>query len=81
MGYHKRSITKGNFGDFSKIEEEWQELLDSREQGCKIMELCELSDLYGAISGYVQKHYGINMDDIKQMSELTASAFKDGSRK
>lgn len=81
MGYHKRDIKRGTYGDFSKIQEEWEELADAREQGAKLLELCELSDLYGAIAGYVEKHFGLTIEDIKQMSELTSSAFRDGERK
>jgi phosphoribosyl-ATP pyrophosphohydrolase len=81
MGYHKRKITRGQLGDFSKIQEEWEELLDAREQKAKILEICEFADLYGAIELYLQNKFGITMDDIKQMANLTKNAFKDGSRK
>jgi len=81
MGYHIKEIERGVFGDFSKIEEEWEELIDARSQNAIILELCEIADLYGAISGYVEKRFGMSMDDIKKMSELTSSAFKDGERK
>jgi len=81
MEYNINKIQKGIFGEFSKIQEEWDELTDARNQGGKILELCELSDLYGAIEGYIKNRYQISMDDLKQMSEMTQSAFLDGSRK
>jgi len=81
MGYHTRAIDKGVLGEFSKIQEEWEELLDARQQGAKVLELCELSDLYGAIDLYLTKQYGMSINDIKQMSEMTASAFMAGTRK
>lgn len=81
MGYHKREITRGVFGEFSKVQEEIEELQDAHEQGGKILELVELSDLYGAIEGYLQSYYGMTMEDIKQMSTMTSSAFKEGKRK
>ena len=81
MGYHKQVIRKGILGDFSKVEEEIQELQDAKAQGAKILILCELSDLYGAINHYLKKHHNLEMEDIKKMSELTEEAFKDGSRK
>jgi len=81
MGYHIREIKKGKFGDFSKVQEEWEELLDACEQNAKILELIELSDLYGAIEGYLNIKYGMTMDDIKKMSDMTSSAFKEGKRK
>ena len=46
------------------------------------MELCELSDIIGAITGYMEKHHsGYTLDELKVMAELTTSAFKDGSRR
>lgn len=81
MGYHKREIVKGTIGEFSKIQEEWDELIDAHEQEAKLLELCELSDLYGAIDAYVHNKYGMSIQDIKQMSDMTVSAFKEGKRK
>lgn len=79
-GYHVRNITRGEFGELSKIEEELEELLDAVEQDAKIMILCELADMYGAIEAYVEKHHNMTMDDIKKMSNLTKRAFLDGTR-
>lgn len=69
MGYHRKEIPKGVYGEFSKIEEEFLELKDACEQDAKIMELCEISDLYGAIEAYVETK-GLSMDDIKKMLGL-----------
>lgn len=80
MGYHKNKIKKGVLGELSKIQEELDELKDAEEQGVKILIHCELSDLYGAIREYANK-FGLSMDDLKQMSDLTESAFRDGQRK
>lgn len=52
-GYHLREIPRGTYGELSKIKEEIEEIEDSIAQGCKVMELVELSDLYGAIEGYL----------------------------
>ncbi|KKN66615.1 hypothetical protein LCGC14_0469500 [marine sediment metagenome] len=71
---------RGTYGDFSKVVEEIQELQDAHEQSAKIMVLCELADLYGAIEAYVWKHYKLTMKDINLMSELTKKAFEDGTR-
>lgn len=81
MGYHKKEIAKGIFGDFSKIQEEIEELLDAHEQGATIMELCEMSDLIGAMAGYAKKYHNITLEDLITMHTLTSAAFKDGSRK
>lgn len=80
MGYHKREIPRGKWKEFSKIEEEFVELQDAHEQGVKIMELCELADLYGAIEGYVEDKFGLTMKDIAAMNERTAAAFQSGAR-
>lgn len=49
MSYHLQSIHSGEYGEISKIEEELLELKDAKQQGVRIMELNELSDLLGAI--------------------------------
>lgn len=81
MAYHVREIPTGVYGDFSKIQEEYTELVDAIEQGSRILELVELSDLYGAIEGYIEKHFDMTMDDIRHMAEITRSSFQDGTRK
>ena len=80
MGYHNRKIKKGILGEFSKIEEEFQELQDGHQQGNKLLELCELADLQGAIEAYVAR-YNLTLEDLNAMKELTKRAFKDGSRR
>lgn len=48
-GYHLKEIPKGEFGEFSKVLEENFEYEDAMNQGCFLMALLELSDLYGAV--------------------------------
>lgn len=80
-GYHLRDIPRGTYGELSKIKEEIEEIEDSIEQGSKIMEIVELSDLYGAISGYLEKHHPtVTMEDLRIMSSITQRAFKSGAR-
>ncbi len=82
MGYHTKHIKKGVYGDISKIEEELEELKDAEQQSNKILSMVELSDLIGAIKGFVQKKYPfVSMEDLLKMSESTRSAFIDGTRK
>jgi hypothetical protein len=82
MGYHTREFEKGEYGEISKIKEEWEEFLDAHSQGARVLELCELADLYGAIAGYVEQNFpGMDMRDIAFMSEMTRSAFEEGKRK
>jgi hypothetical protein len=81
MGYHKAEITKGKFGELSKIQEELDELKDAIDQDVKLMALIEIADLYGALEGYLAKHFpSITMYDVLKMSELTKKAFQDGTR-
>lgn len=81
-GYHSKEISKGVLGEITKIAEELEELKDAHEQGNKILELCELADLVGAIKFYLQKHHpDIQMSDLLIMADATDKAFKDGSRK
>jgi hypothetical protein len=80
-GYHLREIKRGKYGDVSKIREELDELEDAEAQGCRIMALVEVADMYGAIVAYVQKHHpGTTMDDIILMYEVTRRAFENGHR-
>jgi hypothetical protein len=80
MGYHKREIKKGVLGEASKIQEELDELVDAEEQGNRILALCELADIYGALEELVTRKYGYTMEDLATMVHATASAFRDGSR-
>lgn len=81
MGYHKRPIIiKGTLGEVSKIEEEVDELKEALEQNNKILALCEIADLYGAIEA-VAERLGVNMEDVKSMAAATKRAFQCGDRK
>jgi hypothetical protein len=80
MGYHLRTITKRQVGTIEKVLEEVEEYQDAMEQGCEIMALVELSDIYGALQLVVEKH-NKTMEDLKAMATVTRRAFEDGSRK
>jgi len=80
-GYHIRPIRRGVFGALSKLVEELDEVADAEEQGVAIMVLVELSDLYGAMSGYLSKHFpDMSMDDLRDFSDVTQRAFRNGHR-
>ena len=79
MGYHKRKIAKGEIGEYSKIKEEFEELTDAHEQKNKVLIICELTDLVGAIEEYAKK-FNLTLEDLKSFSDLTKSAFKEGKR-
>ena len=79
MGYHTKEIQKGEFGKFSKIKEEFEELEDAYTQLDSILIICELSDLYGAIEEYI-KIWNLDMISLKNFSDKTKSAFKEGKR-
>ena len=81
-GYHFADIPKGDYGTISKIQEELLELQDAMDQGNKIMALTELSDLYGAIEGFIERNsLGVTMRDLEIMSHATKRAFESGHRK
>ena len=81
MGYHKAVIKKGIVGELSKIREELDEVQDAMDQNASIMALVELSDVYGALECYLVRNFrGFTMNDLKIMSDLTKSAFRDGER-
>lgn len=80
MGYHLRQIKKGILGTPSKISEEVDELEEALEQDNRILALCELSDIYGALEMVAEK-LGVTMSEVIKMSDATKRAFKDGSRK
>lgn len=80
-GYHITVIPRGVYGDSSKIVEELNEFLDAEEQGVSLMALQELSDIIGAIDGYLKHHHpSINLSDLVKMSEVTTRAFQSGQR-
>lgn len=82
MGYHKRDIPRGQYGEISKIMEEAEEVLDALEQENKLMILLELSDMIGAIEGYLKLHQpNVTLNDLIIMKEATERAFKSGKRK
>lgn len=80
MAYHKRKIKKGVVGEFSKIREEFEELEDAFEQSDKVLQICEMTDLLGAIEAYSKKEFNIELKDLKAFSDKTKKAFKEGKR-
>lgn len=81
MGYHIMDIPRGHYGEASKVMEEALEFQDAVNQGVVLMALVELSDLYGAIQGYLEQHFpGLTMEDLAKMSEVTRRAFASGTR-
>lgn len=82
IGYHSYEIPRGEPGEFSKVDEEFLEFKDAIDQGVKVMQLCELSDLLGAIELWLERHHpSIMLDDLIHMSDLTRRAFANGRRK
>lgn len=79
MGYHKNVIPKGKLGEFSKIEEEFLELKDAFQQNHKILQICELADIIGAIEEYGKK-FNLTLEDIIQMKDSTKESFEEGKR-
>lgn len=82
MGYHTIEIPRGTYGEISKIVEETTELVDAESQNNKIMVLIELSDIIGAIDGYLENKYdgSVSLEDLIEMSKATKRAFESGER-
>lgn len=80
MGYHARDVKKGEYGKFSKVIEEFEELLDAHDQEDPVLELCEMSDLIGAMDGYAVSNYGIGIDKLVSFMCKTKQSFKEGKR-
>jgi hypothetical protein len=81
QGYHKATITRGVFGEDSKIFEEVDEFADALDQGVAIMAIVELTDMVGAIKGWLAKHHpSITLADLDAMSEVTKRVFETGYR-
>ena len=78
-GYHTHEIKKGVLGEFSKVEEEFEELEDAYSQDDPIMILCECSDLIGAIKCFIKK-FNITLEDLINFNDKTENAFKSGKR-
>lgn len=80
VGYHTTPITKGTYGELSKVREELEEAEDAEKQGAKIMLQCELADLFGALRAYAAK-CGLSVSDLTIMADATERAFTAGERK
>lgn len=81
IGYHKAKITRGVFGEDTKIFEEIDEFADALDQGVQIMALVELSDLIGAIEGWLAKHHPtVTLADLAAMAAVTRRVFENGHR-
>lgn len=81
MSYHVNEIDKGVLGEFSKIKEEFQELQDAVEQEDRILQICELTDLIGAIEEFSNSKFRLTLTDLITFSNKTKSAFQEGKRK
>ena len=78
-GYHINKIERGTLGESTKIDEEYQELVDALSQDNKIMAIQELSDLLGAIEEFLKK-FNLTLDDLIKMKDATKRAFENGRR-
>jgi hypothetical protein len=80
-GYHLKPITRGVYGEPSKIKEEMDEFFDALEQSNPVMAFTELSDAIGAIEGWLEKnHPTITLHDLIRMKDATNRAFAAGHR-
>lgn len=76
FSFHKRPIApEGVLGEFSKIEEEVDEMREGIEQGDRMLVLIELCDLLGAVDEYAKKQYNLSLAELAQYVEKY-SAFR-----
>lgn len=69
--FHQRTITRGKYGELSKVLEEVEEALDAEEQGHRLMLLIELSDIIGAVEGVLKKkEYNHTIEDLIKFARL-----------
>lgn len=82
FGYHTQFIVKGEYGKFSKVKEEFDELKDAWEnRESKVLTICELSDLYGAMEAFANECLNISMDEIVKFSDLTKEVYQNRPQK
>ena len=63
MGYHIRNIPRGTLGEWSKVSEEIEEIIDALEQNLKPMVLIELCDCLGAIHSHANHEEEFNFEN------------------
>lgn len=80
-GYHEDfNIPKSVFGSFEKVLEEVWEIRDAVYQDNNLLICCEMADLIGAIDEYSSSNFGLGIEDLRKMAQLTKRAFEAGSR-
>lgn len=79
MSYHKLKIHKHHHNSPYKIQEEFNEYIDSLATNNKVMAIQELSDLYGVIENEAEK-FNLTMNDLAIMSNVTKQVFESGYR-
>ena len=80
--FHKnKQIFKGKIGEFSKIQEEFEELKDAIEQGDRVLTICELTDLIGAIEFYSSNYFNLSLNDLKAFSDKRKQSFLNETNK
>lgn len=64
MGYHIRNIPRGTLGEWSKVSEEIEEIIDALEQNLKPMVLIELCDCLGAVRSTLDGNSGFKFENL-----------------
>ena len=82
FGYHTIFIEKGEYGKFSKVKEEFDELKDAFEnRESNVLTICELSDLYGAMEAFAEQTLHIPMSEVVKFAELTKEVYQNRPQK
>ena len=72
------TIPKGEYGEFSKLEEEWLEIAEAREACDWPAMLGEMADFLGAMEKYLRNHFA---SEATTMESLLLSARRKVNRK
>lgn len=80
MGYHISKIPKGVLGDWSKVLEERAEYEDAKTQGSKILMAVELSDMWGALTAFNDKHHPCTEEESLDIIEVMLFISKEAAK-
>lgn len=75
FSWHNKKISKGIYGEFSKILEEVEEASDALDQNNHLMYLIELSDIVGAIEEIANRH-NLTLTDLINFSNKVKESKK-----
>ena len=76
MGYHIRNIPRGTLGEWSKVSEEIEEIIDALEQNLKPMVLIELCDCLGAVRATLDSNDGFKFENCVYVTSTERNQYQ-----